>query len=373
MRIEPGKTIREWVFSEEIGRGAVGVIYRARHRLDGRDYAIKVLRSELSKLDEIKSRFLQEAATAVRLEHPNIVKTLPAFEQAGRLFLPMELLEGNSLAALLALDDRLWPPDYIRFIAGQVTAALNYAHSLELAHRDVKLGNIFVLADGRTVKLVDFGLAFGADSEKFTVTGATVGTPTYLAPEIIDGERGSASGDIYALGVVLFRLITKRLPYQLEPVTNPLLSAIEMRIQQEKGLPTPVSQRPDCPQDLSELIAEMMAFDPSDRPASMEEVRQRLAAPSEIVPLPSCRKVHPPRASSGSFGHEALISSDEATVGLGPDQEPAATHLSAVETITEDDELPPPEGDFSDVTRNLRVRTDPTLRDFNYAELKDIE
>ena len=124
MRIQPGSTIREWDFCEEIGRGAVGVIFRARHRLDGRDYAIKILRPELSKLDELKTRFLQEAAICARLEHPNIVKTLPAFEQAGRLFLPMELLEGNSLAALIALDDRPWPVDYIRFVVSQVTAAL---------------------------------------------------------------------------------------------------------------------------------------------------------------------------------------------------------------------------------------------------------
>ncbi|MEE2903305.1 MAG: serine/threonine-protein kinase [Myxococcota bacterium] len=373
MRIQPGSTIREWDFCEEIGRGAVGVIFRARHRLDGRDYAIKILRPELSKLDELKTRFLQEAAICARLEHPNIVKTLPAFEQAGRLFLPMELLEGNSLAALIALDEHPWPVDYIRFVLSQVSSALSYAHSREVAHRDVKLGNIFVLSDGQTVKLVDFGLALGEDSEKLTITGTTVGTPTYLAPEIIDGERGSPAGDIYALGIVLYRLLTKKLPYKLEPVANPLLSAIEMRIQQEKGLPSPAVERPDCPSDIVNLVNSMIAFEPEKRPASMDEVRERLAAPNKINPLDLFRKIHPPRAPSASVGHQIPANNrEEATVGGRPLQgNPAA--VSAVDTIAEDDDVQHPEGDFSGVTKNIRVRTDPTIRDFRYSELKDLE
>ena len=120
VRIETGKVVREWEFCERIGHGAVGVVYKARHRLDGRYYAIKVLRQELSKQQEFKTRFLQEATIATRLVHPNIVRSLPAFEQAGRLFLPMELLIGNSFATLLALDDEPFSFEHIRYYGTQI-------------------------------------------------------------------------------------------------------------------------------------------------------------------------------------------------------------------------------------------------------------
>lgn len=356
MKVGPGKKIREWTLDKEIGRGAIGVIYQAQHKFDESEYAVKVLRPELSKIEEIRQRFLREAKIITGLKHPNIVESFPAFEEAGRLFLPMELLQGNSLKIMMACNPEPWKFDVVRFYGAKIAAGLSYSHGLGFSHRDVKPGNIFVLLDGVTVKILDFGLAMGEGCERLTATGTTVGTPNYLAPEVIDGDRATALSDIYALGVVLFRLVTKRLPFTLSAGANALAIACEMREQQELGLPASIDYREDCPPELSELIGQMLSFQPEKRPQNLEEVIERLQAPETIIPpefsLSELELPNGPFSSDGILGIQ--MEANDQTIGARPSKMKRPT--SVAYASTEDG----PNPSVSTVAPSERVETSPT-------------
>jgi len=282
------RNIREWTLSDEIGRGAIGVIYRATHKYLKGEYAVKALRSSMVANDGARARFLREAETAARLRHPNVVETLPAFEAGGRLYLPMEMLRGNSLLTLLDASGEPWDFARVRFCAAQAAAGLGYAHGKDVLHRDVKPSNMMILDDGRTVKVLDFGLAKSMDAKKLTATGAAVGTPLYMAPELLDGDPATKQSDVYALGMVLFRLVTGRLPFDTLPNENIWKLVSALRLAQMNGFSRTTEHRADVPPDLDTLIARMLSSEPSQRPIDAQEVANLLApalsAPCVIAP-----------------------------------------------------------------------------------------
>jgi serine/threonine protein kinase/sugar lactone lactonase YvrE len=223
----------------EIGRGGMGIVYRARDRRDGRVLAIKQLvfaNIDPNKEQEFRDRFKREAATAVRLKHPNIVTVHEVcMDDPKNYFYVMELLDGHSLRHELAikggrLSTKAWWP-----IFEQVADALTFAHSMNVVHRDVKPDNIFLLKDG-TVKITDFGIARAADYEEtqLTKTGVMMGTLAYVSPEQLqDAKNVDHRADIFSLGVVSYEALSGEVPFTGDGIAQTIVKIVS---QEEKPL-----------------------------------------------------------------------------------------------------------------------------------------
>ena len=212
---------------EEIGRGGMGQVFRARHvRLD-RQVAVKFLTGEAAASPEAQARFAREARALALLDHPNIVRVHDFGEEEGERFLVMELVEGRPLTALLPLP----PPEAVR-MALQVCDALAYAHARGVVHRDIKPANILVDGEGR-VKVTDFGIArvVGAGGRRDTLTAVhtVVGTPEYMAPEALAGAPPDPRMDVYAVGVLLHEMVTGRPPVAGAPTLTGALGTMVRR------------------------------------------------------------------------------------------------------------------------------------------------
>jgi DNA-binding SARP family transcriptional activator/Cdc6-like AAA superfamily ATPase/predicted Ser/Thr protein kinase len=264
----------------EIGRGGMSVVYRARDTLLERDVAVKVM-SAAGLGTEGRTRLLQEAQSAARLNHPNIVTVHDVEEADGSPFIVMELVEGESLYDLkVAGDRRLGALDEVVTIACQICAALEHAHAHGIIHRDLKPENVMITAGG-AVKLMDFGLARSMAS-RLTSEGTIAGTVFYLAPELALGGEFDGRADLYALGVMLYELTTGRLPFAAD---DPIAV-----ISQHLHAPVvpPRAKNEQIPPALDALIVRLLSKAPADRPASASEVLRMLEQPSildrEAVP-----------------------------------------------------------------------------------------
>ncbi|MBK5188702.1 MAG: serine/threonine protein kinase, partial [Gemmatimonadaceae bacterium] len=201
----------------ELGRGGMGIVYRARDRRLKRLVAIKLLPPELAFRSEIKTRFLREAETAAQLSHPNIVPIYSVDERDGLVYFVMALVEGPTLAKKMYEDGQL-PVDEVRRVLREVADALAYAHGRGVIHRDIKPDNILLDKESGRAMVTDFGIARaiqeGADS-RLTATGVAIGTPAYMSPEQAAGDREiDGRTDLYALGVVAYQMLAGRLPFQ---------------------------------------------------------------------------------------------------------------------------------------------------------------
>ncbi len=260
--------LREWTLHDEIARGGMGIVYRATHDILPGYYAMKVVKPELSADPESRKRFLQEAILAAQLQHPNIVATQTPFDEGGQLFLPMMLLTGETLEAALERRGAHWPLEESIRICVQAAEGLGYAHRREppVLHRDVKPANIHLGKDG-VVRILDFGLAKAIGDQSMTAAGMIVGTPAYVAPEILNGAAATPAVDVYALGVVLFRLLTGQLPMVLphEPAS---IMEVVMAVGQAhaRGLIPITTLRPDLPAPIASLITFTLSPHPEQRP-----------------------------------------------------------------------------------------------------------
>jgi eukaryotic-like serine/threonine-protein kinase len=220
---DPGR-IGSLELEEEIGRGGMGRVFRARHvRLD-RAVAVKFLAEELASNPELKARFAREARALALLDHPNIVRVHDFGEEEGESYLVMELVEGRSLAELLPLP----PAEAVR-IALLVCEALAYAHARGVVHRDIKPANILLDSEGR-VKVTDFGIARilrpGHSRDTLTAVHAVVGTPGYMPPEALTGAPPDPRMDVYAVGALLHEMVTGHPPVAGTPVLSGPLGAV---------------------------------------------------------------------------------------------------------------------------------------------------
>ena len=259
---------------EELGRGGMGVVYKARDRRLGRVVALKRLSEGLREHPRAAELFLREARAAAALNHPNIVTVHDADLEDGVLFITMELLDGNPLHQVLRQHGPM-TSDQVARIGRQVCAGLEYAHMRGIIHRDIKTANLFLTNDRRT-KIMDFGLARVTEEARRNAS-LLGGTPNYMAPEQANGDGGDHRADLYALGATLFELTTGAIPFA-HPDETGRGNALNP--------PDAREQVPATDPRLAHVIRELLAVEPSERPASAAAVGLRLAAISADTPVP---------------------------------------------------------------------------------------
>jgi serine/threonine-protein kinase len=258
-----------YAVEEEIATGGMASVWRATDQVLGRHVAVKVLHRQLADDPAFVERFNREALAAARLTHPNIVNVFDTGSQDGTSYIVMELFEGETLRDVLARDGPLDPERAVGILV-PVLAALASAHEAGVIHRDVKPANILVGRGGR-VKVADFGIAKAAYAEsEVTTTGAVLGSVPYLSPEQVQGSPIDARADLYASGVVLYELLTGRVPFRAE--TH--LAAAMMRLTTDPMPPR--SLRPGIPRKLEAVVMRALARRPDARFSSAQEMAAAL-------------------------------------------------------------------------------------------------
>src|SRR5262245_41305898 len=205
-----GQNIGKYRVLDRIGRGGMGTVYRAIDETLHREVAIKVLNAELND-PSVARRFRAEAVTVARLNHPGIATVYELFQHEGQWLMVMEFVRGETLEGLVTRKGPLPHAEAVD-LCMQALAALAHAHSLGVVHRDLKPANIMFTESG-AVKVMDFGIARVVGTEHLTSAGFMMGTPAYMAPEQVLGEDIDARADLYAMGVVLYHLLTAQLPF----------------------------------------------------------------------------------------------------------------------------------------------------------------
>jgi CheY-like chemotaxis protein len=254
----------------ELGRGGMGTVYRARDVELDEEIAIKTLRPELVTDPTLLGRFKDEIRLARRLSHQNIVRTHDFGEWSGVYFLTMEYVEGITVRELLDTRGRLGIPSTLA-IATQLARSLAVAHAHGVIHRDIKPQNLLLDAAG-VLKVMDFGVARLAErSTSVTEAGLVIGTPAYMPPEQLMGEKVDARSDLFAAGVVLYECLTGRPPFEGSTV----VSLVAKLLSQEPQ--PPAALNPEVPPALSALVVQLLAKKPEDRVQSAAELVERLA------------------------------------------------------------------------------------------------
>jgi serine/threonine protein kinase len=281
---------------ERLGVGGMSTVVRAFDERLERDVAVKLLAEHLADDSQFVARFRREALAVARLVHPNIVQVFDfgLDEATHRQYIVMELVRGQSGAEILRDEGSLDVRDALSIVV-QALRGLEYAHRNGVVHRDVKPGNLLRGEDG-VVKLADFGIAKAfSDESSITQVGSVLGTAAYLAPEQAAGEQAGPAADLYAVGVVAYQLLSGRLPYEAQSLT-------ELALKQQRELPPRLDElNPDVSPQLAMAIDRALALDPRQRPASAEELRQQLADGARGVgPDPSNTRVAGPSTSATS-------------------------------------------------------------------------
>jgi serine/threonine-protein kinase len=273
-----------YVLEDVLGEGGMATVYRARHNLVERPCAVKILHPELSKDSTLRERLRREARSAAAISHPNVVEIYDFGETpTGEPYLVMELLHGSSLRDLMGAP---MPVAEVIELGRQMAEGLARAHDLGVVHRDLKPENVFVVPQPngtQLVKIVDFGLARVRREDRLTVMGQIVGTPPYMAPERFKQDDVTPAADLYALGIVLYEMVVGALPFESNNVAGFVLAHLE-------DVPARLSTKvPSVPPALEDLVAELLAKKPEERPVDAHDVARRLSL------LASSHVAAPPR------------------------------------------------------------------------------
>ncbi len=267
------RTIGDYRVLGLIGSGAMGRVYLAHDdRLDRR-VAIKVMSARYAGNANARQRFVRESRALGSIEHPHVMTIHQVGEQDGVPYIVMQLLEGRTLRDHRDISGPLPLAETLR-IGKEIAAGLAAAHRRGILHRDIKPANVFLEGEARSVRIIDFGLARGIDSRATALThdGALVGTPSYMPPERIDDGELDAKSDLFGLGVILYEMLARRLPFEGRTVAT-VLTAIA------KGNPAPLHETaPHVPPEVSDLVMRLIAHDKADRPADARAVAEQLAA-----------------------------------------------------------------------------------------------
>jgi serine/threonine protein kinase len=306
MRLPPGTVLGPYVIGRPLGVGGMGEVYRAQDPRLGRDVAVKALAAGRAPDAEQLRRFEREARATTALAHPNILTIFDVGAHEGLPFLVCELLEGQTLRDLLAPG--ALPPARAVELGLQLAREVAAAHALRIVHRDLKPENLFLTRDG-TLKILDFGLAklrpeVVAGPETATLeasmSGGLVGTPAYMAPEQLRGEPVDHRADLFAIGAILYEMVTGGSPFR-RPSGAETLAAIL------REAPAALETGPELPPGLERLILHCLEKDPGDRfqaaadggpPAARREARARIPAPRLLDRGPPLHR-HEPHAGPG--------------------------------------------------------------------------
>ncbi len=284
-QLRPGDLFAGYRIESLAGRGGMGLVYKAWQLRPERMVAVKVIMPELAGDPDFRARFEQEASLAAQIEHPNVIPIYGVGDEDRLLYIAMRFVESNDLGHLLRAHGRLGPAHAARLV-GQVAAALDAAHARGLVHRDVKPANVLVTgaAPDEHLYLTDFGLTkrvadFGGGG--MTATGGFVGTLDYIAPEQVSGRPVDGRGDVYALGCVLYQLLTGVVPFPRDQEVAKIFAHLSM------AAPEPSGVVPGLPAALDEVVARAMAKDPDERFASAGELARAAWAACGGAPGPA--------------------------------------------------------------------------------------
>ena len=273
-----GQNIGKYRVLDRVGRGGMGTVYRAIDETLHREVAIKVLNAELND-PEVARRFRAEAITVARLSHPGIATIYELFQHDGQWLMVMEFVRGETLERMIERTGAQ-APERAAELCMQSLTALAHAHSMGVVHRDLKPANIMLTESG-AIKIMDFGIARVAGTEHLTNAGFMMGTPAYMAPEQVLGHEIDARADLYAMGVVFYRLLTAQLPFKGD-------TPFAMAQAQVNNPPTPVGTfRTDLPTWVDEVMSRSLAKKPDDRFQSAVEFHEGFARSLSGQPMPS--------------------------------------------------------------------------------------
>ena len=276
-----GSTVGKYRILERLGRGGMGIVYKGLDETLHREVAVKVLNPDITD-NELLKRFRSEAISLARLNHPGIATIYELHQHGDEMLMIMEFVRGETLQTLSERVGPLEPPQAAH-ICIQVLNALAHAHRAGIVHRDLKPANVMV-TDGGVVKIMDFGIARMLGGEQLTHAGSMMGTPAYMAPEQVLGGEIDGRADLYAVGVLFYRLLSRELPFKAD-------TAIAMAQKQVADPPTPIrSFRPNLPPWCESLIIKALSKAPADRFQSAEAFRAAIltaVTPEALDELPT--------------------------------------------------------------------------------------
>jgi serine/threonine protein kinase len=322
-----GKTLGNYRIVERVGHGGMATVYKAYQPALERYVAIKVIHKHLAADDEqFLKRFQREAKAVASLRHPNIVQVFDFGTEGDVMYMVMEYLEGTTLKAVLnalAQKETMRLEEVLRVFQA-LASAVEYAHQQGMVHRDIKPANVMLTTKGDVI-LTDFGIAKIVGGTQYTATGALTGTPAYMSPEQGHGERGDERSDIYALGVMLYEMVTGRVPFDADTPLAVIMKHISA------PLPLPRQLNPIIPEAVEQVILKALAKEPNDRYQTVAEMTNALEAavagqlapdrdrPPELVkalPIPQSRPVPWAVIGLGLLG-AGLLAMALAVVGVG--------------------------------------------------------
>jgi tRNA A-37 threonylcarbamoyl transferase component Bud32 len=267
-----GKTIGKYRIVARLGRGGMAEVYKGYQPGLDRYVAVKVLHSHLADEEDFIGRFEREATAVARLRHPNIVQVYDFDVEGSTYYMVMEFVEGPTLKAELkerSMKGQIFSLPEISRIFSALASAIDYAHSRGMVHRDLKPANVMFTAEGQVV-LTDFGIARIMGATRYTMTGAISGTPAYMSPEQGQGERGDERSDIYSLGVILYEMVTGRVPFDADTPFAIIMKHIN------DPLPLPTTVNSAVPEVVERIILKAMSKNPADRYQSAGEMAKAL-------------------------------------------------------------------------------------------------
>jgi serine/threonine protein kinase len=261
---DANQTVGEYRIVDFLGAGGMGEVYRAMHSKIGRIAAVKVL-TQATQSSGFVERFFNEARIQASLQHPNVATLYDFCEVAGQPCIIMEYVDGQTISERLAAYGAALPLSETVYVFEKVCEAIEYIHSHGVIHRDIKSNNIKISSQGQ-VKLLDFGIAKGQTSQQLTQVGSVIGTLQYLAPELIRGGTADASGDVWALGVLLYEMVTGRMPFDADTVGD-----LCDRIGRVDYAPA-AQLNPGVPREVSAIITRCLKKNPLERYRSAGEL-----------------------------------------------------------------------------------------------------
>ncbi|HEX4210753.1 MAG TPA: serine/threonine-protein kinase [Candidatus Binataceae bacterium] len=285
--INVGEKLDQYELTELIARSGMASIFKAIDTASGKTVAIKIPYMQFESDVVFFGRFQREEEVGRRLDHPNIIKVLTP-QKKSRMYIAMEYVEGLSLRAMMR-DKQPFSAPRALALANQICRALIYMHGEGVVHRDLKPENILV-TDAGQIKIMDFGIALDESARRLTWSGlsSTIGTPDYMAPEQVSGRRGDARTDIYALGTILYEMLTTELPYAADNVYN------MMRAKTNEDPQPPTKFVPDLDPHLEEIVLHAIERSPKSRYPSAAEMDADIENPTHVELTGRAHRLHPP-------------------------------------------------------------------------------